>query len=309
MITNNDKVILKNISYDSVLEKLNFSNNMSIICFDNHFNFDNSLYTNFLEKKFDKLIIISNQNTTTEKLKRLYISKKIRKNILEHIKKDLLIIINPNSNYIEAKNTIKELIKLKKFSIELHINLNINNGTQNIIGGILKNNSEFESDFVTSLEAINELNKEQMYTVIYNTVCNFLDLQFSKNNYCDFKNDKCFANRDGVSVHPTMGCCYSFKYSKNPLVFITDVKLCDYLNCKSCTIQCMACKLFTCKSLRKKGIYFDTHKILLLDSFFNSKQHLILQNSFFKTREEIIKKLLEKNNEPYFLYVLLQKYN
>ena len=89
---------------------------------------------------------------------------------------------------------------------------------------------------------------------------------------------------------------------------LTNVKQCQYLNCNKCSIKSISCKLFTCNSLQKKGIKYDTHEILLLDCFFNNKQHLILSKNFFKTKEEIINKLLEKNYEPYFLYYIKGKY-
>ena len=107
-----------------------------------------------------------------------------------------------------------------------------------------------------------------------------------------------------------MGCCYTFKYSPNPFAkeLLTNVKQCHFLNCKKCSIKSISCKLFTCKSLQKKGIKFNSHKILLLDCFFNKKQHLILNKNFFKTKDEIINKLLENNYEPYFIYYINKNY-
>lgn len=155
LCTDKNTLVLKNRSYNNILEKIELSTDTSVICFDNKFNFNSDLYKKFLNKSFDKLIIISNQSNN-KKLKRLYISKYLKKNFLEHVKKNLLIIINPSVNYKEAKMTIKGLIKLKKLTQKLNINLNICIQEQNIIGMLINTNSSYESDFITAIEAINE---------------------------------------------------------------------------------------------------------------------------------------------------------
>ena len=147
------------------------------------------------------------------------------------------------------------------------------------------------------------------YEYIYDTVCEYLDNQFCKGNICDFKNDQCIANRENKTARKDMGCCYSFEYCKvfDPR-FIKNVKLCQHLKDKTCSTKCITCKLFTCKYLKERGIKFDTHKILLLDCYFNKKQHLILNSNFFQTRDAILQKLLENNYDLYFWYVLFKKY-
>lgn len=298
--------VLKNYTYNDIT---NISSNTSIICFDNEFDFNNPLFNKFKNNEFNKLIIISNQTKMINN-KRLYISNSIKKSFLRNIKNNLLIIINPNVDYENAKFIIKNLIHLKTITQKLHINLNSTFNNELILGIILEGNKTFENDFTVALNALNSLTLRECYIKIYDSVCEFLDNEFSRNNYCEFKDNKCFANRNKTSAQPTMGCCYSFKYSQNPFAkdLLTDVKQCQYLNCATCSIKSISCKLFTCNSLQKKGIKFNTHKILLLDCFFNNKQHLILSKSIFKTKEQIINKLLEKNYEPYFLYYLIGKY-
>ena len=132
--------------------------------------------------------------------------------------------------------------------------------------------------------------KKAKYEKIYDTICDYLDNEFNKNNYCDFKNDKCIANREGKSKKDIMGCCYSFKEKWG---FYFDHRLCKYLVNKNCEIRCMACKLFTCKYLKENGIFFDIDALPGI-AIFNKKQKEILKNSFFKPREEIIEMLLEK---------------
>ena len=106
-----------------------------------------------------------------------------------------------------------------------------------------------------------------------------------------------------------MGCCYSFNYAKLlDFRLLKDVKLCQYMQNRTCATKNITCKLFTCKYLKEKNIKFDTHKLLLLDCFFNKKQHDIIQSNFFRTREEILQKLQEKNHDLYYWYILRQKY-
>ena len=301
--------VLKDYTYDEVINITDISNDTSIICFDNEFNFNNSLFNKFLNREFDKLIIISKQNLE-KKYKNLIISKFIKRNFLKNIKGNLIIIMKPSNTYSEAKLLIKNLIALQKICKIFNINKNFTFNNKNMLGIILKNNSSYESDFTTTLLALNEETLEGMYSKIYNQVCDFLDDEFKRNNLCDFKNNQCFANREGTSAHSTMGCCYTFKYSQNPFAkeLLTNVKQCQFLDCNRCSIKSISCKLFTCKSLQKRGIKFDSHKILLLDCFFNKKQHLVLNKNFFKTKDEIINKLLENNHEPYFIYYLNGKY-
>ena len=133
----------------------------------------------------------------------------------------------------------------------------------------------------------------KQYTLIYENVCDYLDNQFREKNICDFKNDKCIANRENKTAHSIMGCCYSFEYcSLFSPQFIKNEHLCKYQQNRNCTTKCITCKLFTCKYLKEKGIKFDSHKLPLLECFFNKKQHSILTSNFFKTEEEIINNLV-----------------
>ena len=283
--------------------------NTSIILFG----YENDKYKMFsdfhLSKNFDKLIVITQKKQYSIK-KRLYFSYSITKSILEHVKKNLLIFINIDNNYMNTKHIIKELIELKKLAELLNINLGINYEGENVFGFISNNESIYFNDVINALRCIYISDKLKKYEYIYNTVCDYLDEQFKINNFCVFhEDDSCVNNRKENSIHSTMGCCYSFEYTNffSP-TFIKNVKLCKYMNCKSCSTKCITCKMFTCKYLKQRGIYFNCNNILLLDCFFNKKQHLILESNFFRTREMIIKKLMEENHDLYFVYYLFKKY-
>ena len=140
-------------------------------------------------------------------------------------------------------------------------------------------------------------------------MCDFLDTQFSKCDFCDFKNDKCIANRNNSSKFKEMGCCHSFEYaSVFSLNLLENVKICEYLKNKKCSTKNISCKLFTCGYLKKKKIKFNTRNILLLDCFFNYKQHDVIQFNFFKSKEEILEKLLEENHSTYIWYLIKREY-
>lgn len=282
--------------------------NTSIIYFDEFFSMDNPLIHSLDQKIFDKLIVIGNVKRKRKK-KRLFIHKYVSKSTLKHVKNKLLIIISSPNTLNTAKKIINQLIKLEKICSTLNIKLKISLDDSYILGYIYGKNSTFTPDFINTLYALSIKNQKSKYEFIYDTACKYLDSQFMQNNYCDFKNDQCFANRNNSTVHCDMGCCYSFEYASffEP-TFIKNTQLCKYIKNKTCSISCISCKLFTCKALRKQNIHFAINKYLLLNCFFNPKQHLILKHNFFKTKEEIITKLLEKNHSPYFIYYITNKY-
>lgn len=64
-----------------------------------------------------------------------------------------------------------------------------------------------------------------------------------------------------------------------------------------------------CKYIKEKTSFnINIKDFLLFETFFNKKQKLILRFNFFKSREEIIDKLIEKNNSFYLLYRLRMKF-
>lgn len=285
------------------------SENTSVIYFNENFESSDSMLELFRDKYFDKLIIIS-KSSKIKPQKRLFVSSRLNKKILEHTKKKIFVIIKLDNEYKIVKNTIENLILLNQFCSSLNLNICNKMEDMNILSYIVNNNSKYFYDIVSSFNALLCDTKKERYEYIYDIVCNYLDNEFTTKNICDFKNDQCYGNRQKGASHSSMGCCYSFTYTHflDPRL-IKDVKLCKHLDCKTCTTQCMACKLFTCKYLKERGIYFKPDEILLLDCFFTKKQHLILKHNFFKKREDIINKLLENTSTPYFIYYLNGMYD
>lgn len=172
--------------------------------------------------------------------------------------------------------------------------------------------SNYSAEIPLALKALLISDKREKYNFVYDEAFSQLDKIWRKTSPCNFCNNKCIASRKHRTAHETDGCCYSFEYSKNPfsLSFLKNIHTCKYLgDDKNCLTQNISCKLFVCKYLKKNSNFnIDYNTCLLLKSFFNKKQSLILKYNFFRTKEEIIDKLLEKNNLPYFLYYLFDSY-
>lgn len=172
--------------------------------------------------------------------------------------------------------------------------------------------SNYSEEVPLALKALLITDLRDRYNFLYDEVFAFLDKEWKKNNPCQFCNSQCIASRNHQSAHKIDGCCYSFEYSRNPFSFsfLKNIHRCKYLgNDKHCLTQNMSCKLFVCNYLKNNSHFnLSYDNFLLLSSFFNKKQALILKHNFFKTREEIIDKLLEKNNLPYILYYIFDYY-
>ncbi|MBR3661139.1 MAG: hypothetical protein IKN63_04450 [Bacilli bacterium] len=136
-------------------------------------------------------------------------------------------------------------------------------------------------DIITIMKAINIKDKYKRYEYIYDTVCSYLD-ELISTNYCDFKNDICIRDRLKGTNHKN-GCCECLGRGK-----------CKYLIDSVCTEKsCMACKLFTCKTLREKGIVHNLNDYVLIKYFFTNKQKDILRFSYWTPKEIILDRLVK----------------
>ena len=145
-----------------------------------------------------------------------------------------------------------------------------------------KNNLE-EKQILKLEEIINTIEIEKRYSLIYDYICDYVDTNLKENNYCDFIDGKCIASRKGKTVHEMDGCCWQ-----------RGVGHCARLSKKGvCSIKCISCKLFVCSYLESKGVRYNINKILPLKNLLNYKQKDILKRNYFKSKEEIIDKLLK----------------
>ena len=169
----------------------------------------------------------------------------------------------------------------------------------------------YNEDILIALKALYISDIKERYIFLYDAIFHSLDVLWKKNNPCHFCNNICIASKNHKTSHLQNGCCYSFEYSKSPFKFIENVSICKYLSPdKQCTTQNLSCKFFVCKYLRKSHIFnINPNSFLLFNCFFDNKQKLILKYNFFKSKEEIIEKLLIKDTTPFIFYYLNNNYH
>ena len=139
------------------------------------------------------------------------------------------------------------------------------------------------------IHACNIKDLRDRYSYIYDIVCDYLDNTFKKNNWCDFKNNRCVSVRNsGHCSESVCGCCYGSKRG-----------VCKYLDKDHCKIKSLSCKLFSCRYLKKKKKNIRIKDIPLLKYFFNIRQKYIIEYSLFKDKDEMID-LLIKNKSNLF---------
>ena len=137
-----------------------------------------------------------------------------------------------------------------------------------------------EEQLKKAVEVINLDSTEKQYEKIYDEVYSYLKKDFVANNYCDFKNDKCVAQRH-FSLYPLNkknGCCF------------TRIKTCPHLQKEGfCNVECMACRLFSCPYLSKRGITYYASEFVLLKAFLNKKQRKHFVFDFYKPKSYVLK--------------------
>lgn len=220
----------------------------------------------------------------------------------EYKKTNFALKIDFKNNFNYSIFCIKKLLEYEKENIQFSTSYKNYN-----LKYIIKN---YSPEILDALKAISIHDEKQKITFLYNCIVNSLDNIWYTQNPCKFCNNICIASRNGYTSHKEDGCCYSFEYSKNPLLFIKNLQACKQLGKdKKCLTQNISCKLFVCDYLKKiKKFKININSFLLIQAFFSKKQQLVLQYNFFKTKEEIIEKLLENDNSNFLIYYLLSKY-
>jgi hypothetical protein len=135
------------------------------------------------------------------------------------------------------------------------------------------------------ISILNTKDKKEMYGLIYDYSCEYLDNEFSCKNICDFKDDMCIYNRSKNKGIKVSSCC-----ERNRTRIICEKF--DKVN-KCCTIKCIGCKLFTCRYLRKKGIKYKANDIPYLKYFLSPRQKKICENLLYIDKDEIINKWMK----------------
>ena len=110
-----------------------------------------------------------------------------------------------------------------------------------------------------------------------------LDSDFIDKNICGFEDNMCLSVRNnGHCSESKNGCCYGRTRG-----------LCKNFKDGKCSIKSISCKLFTCRYLKKNNIKYNTSNIPPLKYLFNLKQRLIIIDSIFKDKDEIIDLLIK----------------
>lgn len=138
-----------------------------------------------------------------------------------------------------------------------------------------------EEQIQKALQIIKIDDIKERYSLVYDEVCSYLDKDFLSNQYCDFQNNKCIAQRKHklYPVNRKNGCCFMI------------IRKCPNLDNGKCTINCIGCKLFSCKFLTKRGIGYWADEIVLLKSFFSTEQRKKLLFYFYKPKEKVLHKV------------------
>lgn len=203
-------------------------------------------------------------------LKKMVYDNKLILQINDENVEDMIKDTKSIIKFCDKKGLIIELIYNGKKIDEKYLNKNISNNLR---------------DIITIMHAVNIKNIEERYDYIYDTVCAYLDERI-KTNYCEFKDNICVKYRKKGSNHEN-GCCECKGRGR-----------CKYLIDGVCTMKtCMACKLFTCHTLKKMGITQNINDFVLTKYFFTTKQKDILQFSYWTPKEIVMERLLNQSKE------------
>jgi len=244
------------------------------------YNFDLNLIHNFenIFKVFDRYSI--------EEIK-----KAPEETAYKSITNNTKIKYKRSRNKFDLITIINKFMKYKKTSNVLGLNI----GDKKIIANIFINRLNQTNYYLTRelSELINILSytdKYQMYSHIYELLCNNLEKDIENYSYCIFKDNKCIAQRDKLNTNnwpknECNGCCHDV--GKNTA--------CQYLDYKKCNISCISCRLFTCRYLKDRGIDYNIRKNIHAKCFFNFLQIPVLIWNFYTPKSEIINKLYKYN--------------
>ena len=150
-------------------------------------------------------------------------------------------------------------------------------------------NSEKKKRIKKIEEVVSEKNLKKRYSKLYDMICDYLDKEFQDKNICGFKDNLCSRRRDMIEkgiIKDTYinGCCHGYKENAD----------CEHLGKKGCTIKNIACKMFVCPYLRKKGVHYSFKDIYFVKYFFNTRQKFYMKHTFFVDKSVVLEGILER---------------
>lgn len=141
-----------------------------------------------------------------------------------------------------------------------------------------------EEQLQKAIEIMSISSKEEQYEKIYDEIYSYMKKDFVSNNYCDFKNNKCVAQRHFTlyPINRKNGCCF------------TQIKTCPHLKQGgACDVECISCRLFSCPYLSRHGIKYFANEFVLLKAFLTKKQRKHFVFDFYMPKEKVLKRLLK----------------
>lgn len=133
--------------------------------------------------------------------------------------------------------------------------------------------------------------KKERNSHIYDLLCTEIEESLKDGDFCVFENNQCIARRDRKNnkakwpKNDWNGCCYDIEKKEN----------CKYLHHTACDIQCISCRIFTCRYLKDRGFDYDIRKNIQVKCFLNVFQIPVLIWNFFTPKEVILKSLNKCN--------------
>ena len=229
---------------------------------------------------------IDNNKENIIDIKELTISKALSKDVF------LLKINYKKIKKEEYKKVLKKLLVIKEKLLKHKKQIGVKTDLKILLGYIINydGNIQQQNEFISAINAIFYKSRYERYNYIYDTVCDYLDGFFYGKNFCDFKNNQCGEKRGTTSY---IGCCHHYKNKLFGPLLSNNLIPCEHLKENhTCGAKCIACKLFTCDYLEKKGVKFRIKDILLLEVFFNPIQKYFIKCMVFTPKDIIIKRLM-----------------
>ena len=276
----------RNVYLDSVLPKIIKScyriNDTDLLINDNNLNKINKRY---IKNKNIKTIVIDCDLINIFKKEPIKsIEKNINKKSIETLNK-----IRLKNIYLKEGNKVTQKLFNKIKIILKYKDININNTVFKIKNYDNRINYHL-NELANLIIAYKMNNKREQYTFIYEKVSEELDKRFRNHNVCGFKDNLCknkVCLKDKYDLERLItGCCY------------TQGRVCPNLDKDHCKINCLACKFFTCYKLRFEGIFYHPSDFLLIKNFFNHHQLVLLRDTLFVDKDDMVSILLKEKKVP-----------
>lgn len=276
--TDNSRFILKVLEAfeKNQIEVVNQKNKSSIIThITDNINKENIID---LDKIWSKPYFYTNMRIKFNK-----IIKHIRETSYEEISKNPKKFCNNVVNIKIIKNFNKHDDNIDIVEFIQNLNNNFENTEFIYLAKEIDEETLFKEDQIKkAIEIIKIKDKSKQVSYIYDEIYNYLDKDFISNKYCDFINNKCVAQRHHTlyPINRKNGCCFMYVSKCNHL-----------LKNGSCSVQCLACRLFSCPYLSKKGIGYWAGDFVLLKAFLSKEQRKHLVFDFYEDKDVVLHKL------------------